>query len=140
MNIERRPSQPAEMGPCVLALPFRIHSPQFQVFKECAEVQGSTESTVAERRARSDFAVKSSRIAFLCFFFSLPPMRVQWTAGLLRAVCKAFSGAESTSDRSKACKNSNIPRQSYDKSMLLHRTVFKSRLEGALGGRLRLCQ
>lgn len=72
MNIERRPSQPAEMGPCVLALPFRIHSPQFQVFKECAEVQGSTESTVAERRARSDFAVKSSRIAFLWFFFITP--------------------------------------------------------------------
>ena len=35
-----------------LALPVRIHSPQFQASKECAEAQGSTESAVAERRAR----------------------------------------------------------------------------------------
>ena len=49
-----------------LALPFRIHSPQFQASKECAEVQGSTESAVAERRARLDWPVKSSSVA--CFF------------------------------------------------------------------------
>ena len=44
------------------------------------------------------------------FFAFLPyhPWDVQWTAGLLKAVCRAFSGAESTSDGSKASRISEI--------------------------------
>ena len=124
-----------------LALPFRIHSPQFQASKECAEVQGSTESAVAERRARLDWPVKSSSVA--CFFCvsSLPPMRCTVDSRVAESCLQSFFWGWEYLRWVQGFQNfRDSPDKAMAKVCLLQRTLFKSRLEGALGGRLRPCQ